>query len=54
MDKESQELLLLRYVNEEPIATLCTLYGNSRFAIYRKLKKAEKELREILEVSGNE
>ena len=54
MDKENQELLLLRYVNEEPIATLCKLYGYSRFAIYRKLKKAEKELREILEVSGNE
>lgn len=54
MDKESQELLLLRYVNEEPVTTICKLYECSRFALYRKLKKAENELREILEVSGSE
>lgn len=54
MDKESQELLLLRYVNEESVTTICKLYECSRFALYRKLKKAENELREILEVSGSE
>ena len=35
-------------------ATICKLYECSRFALYRKLKKAENELREILEVSGSE
>lgn len=45
---EEQELLLLRYVNEVPISTLCKIYGVSRFAIYRKIKSATNTFREAL------
>ncbi len=45
---EEQELLLLRYVNEVPISTLCKIYGVSRFAIYRKIKSATNIFREAL------
>lgn len=54
LDSESQELLLLRYVNEESVVTISKLYDCSRFALYRKIRKAEKKLREILEVSIHE
>lgn len=46
--EEERELLLLRYVNEVPIATLCKLYGISRFAMYRKLKNATGRLESLL------
>ncbi len=46
--EEERELLLLRYVNEVPIATLCKLYGISRFAMYRKLKNATGRLECLL------
>ena len=49
LDTESQELLLLRHVNEESVATISKLYGCSRFAMYRKLDKAEKQLKAVLE-----
>lgn len=49
-----QELLLLRYVNEESVSTISKLYNCSRFAVYRKLSIAEKELKRVLEGSGNE
>lgn len=45
---DEKELLLLRYVNEVPIATLSKLYGLSRFAIYRKLKCTSNRFREEL------
>lgn len=43
-----QELLLLRYVNELPVSTLCKLYDLSRFTIYRKLLSASNRFREEL------
>ena len=46
---EDQELLLLRYVNEVPVATLCGIYGLYRFAIYRKATKALKLLQDKFE-----
>ena len=54
LDKDMQELLLLRYVNEESVSTISKLYNCSRFAVYRKLSIAEKELKRVLEGSGNE
>ena len=45
---EEQELLLLRYANEVPVADLCRIYGLSRFAIYRKTAKALKQLQGTL------
>lgn len=43
-----QELLLLRYVNEVPVAVIAELYNISRFATYRKLKAAINHFREAL------
>ena len=48
LSEEEKELLLLRYVNEVPIAAMCKLYGISRFALYRKLKNAAGRLQSIL------
>ena len=49
---EDRELLLLRYANDERIATISALLNVSRFAVYRKLKNAEKHFRDIWEVTG--
>ena len=45
---EDRELVLLRYVNEVPVAVLCKLYGMSRFAMYRKLRGILKTLQNVL------
>ncbi len=39
-----REMVLLRYVNEVPIADMAKIYGISRFALYRKLRKILREL----------
>ena len=44
LDKEEQELLLLRYVNEVSLADLSKMYGKSRFALYRELSKITSKL----------
>ncbi len=44
-----KELLLLRYVNEVPVAVICKLYGISRFTLHRKLKKVTETLERMLE-----
>lgn len=49
LDREDRELLLLRYVNEVPMAALASLFGMSRFALHRRLKKLLKEMKESLE-----
>ena len=41
---KEQEMLLLRYVNEVPMAELSRFYGMSRFALYRKTKELLKRL----------
>ena len=46
---EDRELVLLRYVNEVPMAVLGQLYGLSRFALRRRLNGILKMLREALE-----
>ncbi|MCR5620045.1 MAG: DUF1492 domain-containing protein, partial [Lachnospiraceae bacterium] len=45
---EDREILLLRYVNEESVGTICRALGISRFALYRKIKNAEEELKNNL------
>lgn len=45
LDKESQELLLLRFVNEVPVAVICNIMGISRFAVYRKINASLKQLK---------
>ncbi|MBO4750904.1 MAG: sigma-70 family RNA polymerase sigma factor [Lachnospiraceae bacterium] len=47
---EDQELLLLRYANNEPIGMICKALQLSRFAVYRRLKSAEERFRGSLEV----
>lgn len=44
-----RELVLLRCVNEVPMAVLSKLYGQSRFALRRRLNGLLKALREALE-----
>jgi len=48
LSEQEQEMILLRYVNEVPVAELGRLYGMSRFALYRRtreiLKKLERRL----------
>ncbi|MCM1025248.1 MAG: RNA polymerase sigma factor [Roseburia sp.] len=46
---EDRELLLLRYVNGESMAVLSMLYGQSRFALRRRLNGILKTLRNALE-----
>ena len=48
LSEEEKELLLLRYVNEVPIAAMCKLYGISRFALYRKLKRVTEAFEALL------
>ena len=49
LDGEDRELLLLRYVNEVPMAALVSLFGMSRFALHRRLNKLLKEMKDSLE-----
>lgn len=46
---DDRELLLLRCVNGEPMAVLSKLYGQSRFALRRRLNVILKTLRDALE-----
>ena len=44
LTEQEPELVLLRYVNEVPVADLAGMYGISRFALYRETKKVLKKL----------
>ena len=46
---EDRELMLLRCVNGEPMGVLSKLYGQSRFALRRRLNGILKTLRDALE-----
>lgn len=48
LSDEECEMLLLRYANEVPVTVICKIYQMSRFAVYRKMTKALKQLQEIL------
>ena len=48
LSEEEKEMLLLRYVNEVEIGTMCKIYHISRFALYRKMKKAIGKLQKYL------
>ncbi len=52
LPQEEQELLFLRYVNEISVTSICRITGRSRFAVYRKLTKALKWLKEELKKEG--
>ena len=44
LDSEERELILLRYVNEVPVADMAKIYGKSRYALYRETKKILQKL----------
>ena len=46
LPEDEQELIFLRYVNEISITAICKITGLSRFAVYRKLSKSLKWLKE--------
>lgn len=52
LPQEEQELIFLRYVNELGVATICRITGFSRFAVYRRLSKVLKRLKEELKKEG--
>ena len=44
LSEEEKEMLLLRYVNEVPVTIVGNLFHMSRFAVYRKIKRALEKL----------
>lgn len=46
LSAEDRELLFLRFVNEESLAILSQMYGISRFALYRRIAKLQKQLKQ--------
>lgn len=52
LPKDEQELLLLRYVNEVPVVSICKITGISRFAVYRKTSRILKYLKMELQKGG--
>ncbi len=52
LPEDEQELIFLRYVNDIPITAICKITGLSRFAIYRRLSKSLKWLKEELLKEG--
>lgn len=49
LSEEEQELIMLRYVNQEPVSVIAAALGMSRFAAYRRTEAALKKLRRMLE-----
>lgn len=46
---DDREVLILRYMNGETVSDISKLMGISRFALYRKIQNAKKELKNKLE-----
>ena len=44
LSDEDRELMILRFVNEEPFSEICKITGLSRFAIHRRISAAKAEL----------
>ncbi len=54
LSAEDRELVLMRCVNQVPLGVLSELYGISRFALSRRLKKVLSILKYDLEKEGEE
>ncbi len=52
LQQEEQELLLLRYVNEVPVAAIGQILGITRFAVRRRLLAVQKKFGMLLEKEG--
>lgn len=53
LSEEEKELLVLRYVNEEPVSLLCEELQISRFVLYRKLNAIKKKLAQWMKGGEN-
>ncbi|MDE6834447.1 MAG: RNA polymerase sigma factor [Ruminococcus sp.] len=49
LSAEDREIILLRYVNEEPVGVISRLYNISRFALNRRIRKILEFLRNEFE-----
>jgi len=49
LSEEDRELVILRFVNEEPLSEISRITGISRFALYRRLNNAKDKLAKLLE-----
>lgn len=49
-----KEMLLLRYMNDESVATISEIYHCSRFSSYRTIKGAIKKFRDFMEVKDQD
>ena len=49
LSEEEREMLLLRYVNDVPASVISRLYHISRFAVYRRLKRILKKVKDEME-----
>ena len=49
LTEAEQELVLMRYVNQEPVHVIAAHLGMSRFAVYRRTAHALEKLRRALE-----
>lgn len=47
LSSEDREILILRFVNEEPLTSICKVTGLSRFALYRRINSIKKEIQNI-------
>ncbi len=52
LNPDDRDMLILRYVNSEPIQDIARFYDMSRFAVYRRIKEAGNRLKKLLE-GGN-
>ncbi len=52
LSEQEREMIFLRYVNEVPLGVLGRLYGISRFAVYRRLKRALVRMRRAMGEGG--
>lgn len=53
LSQDDQELLLLKYANEVPAATICRIFNISRFTLYRRTTKALAQLKNALSEEDN-
>lgn len=54
LDPGRREILMLRYGSDTPVKALREIYKISRFAVYRRLKNAEREFRTLLQEENDE
>lgn len=52
MPEEDRDLLILRYMNDMPLADICEIMEISRFALYRRLKSVKRDFIKLME-GGN-